>query len=136
MKSHLITEDEIRLIKTDPKKMSWKDKDPVTGLVPRRAPLIRIKSGYVVDYTIDSIFDDTNVKLHHVTIASDNPDPAEMDIIAHAILGDCFRAPDEWLNKKDCGTHYGKITGIPDTEIKEYLEAGIQRGATMVVIKK
>jgi len=104
--NELITQDEIKRLKTNPRQLSWKDIVPGKGFAVPVTP-IELKSGYLVSYTIDTIFDQPNEKLEHVMVGADKfePDPADMDEIAHLILGDCFRSPAEWSFQTD-RAHY------------------------------
>lgn len=98
---------------------------------------IELKSGYLVSYTIDTIFDQPNVKLKHVMVGAEmfEPDPADMDEIAHLILGDCFRPPEEWGFLTD-GSHYIKIMGLDDKDMKKFREDGIERGVAVIEVRK
>ena len=104
--NELITQDEIKRLKTNPRQLSWKDVVPGKGFAVPVTP-IELESGYLVSYTIDTIFDQPNEKLEHVMVGADKfePDPADMDEIAHLILGDCFRSPAEWSFQTD-RAHY------------------------------
>lgn len=95
--SDLITADEITRLKTSPRHLSWKDVVPGIGVNPPIKP-IKLKSGYTVSYTIDSIFEEKNVKIERVIISADGfePDPVDVDEIAQAILG--------WSAKKRNGS--------------------------------
>lgn len=132
----LITLDEIELLKTNPRQLSWKDMDAVKGLVVPMVPL-KLKSGYLVSYTIDSIFSEQDIKLEHITVGAElfEPDPAEMDNIARSILGDCFRPPEDWGTGSG-KVHYLRITGIDDTELKEFHDAGIEMGVAVIPAKR
>lgn len=133
--SGLITTDEVNQLKTSPRHLSWKDVVPGKGVVPPIKP-ITLKSGYLVSYTIDSIFED-DVKLEHVIIMADGfePDPADADEIAHTLLGKCARAPPAW-SKQDGRTDYIKFIGMAGKELVRCYEEGIERGVVMVGAKK
>ncbi len=126
---NLITEDEIKHLKTNPRLLSWKDVVLGRGIIPPVVPA-NLKSGYLVSYTIDLIFDNSNIKLEHVMVGASGfqPDPVDTDLIAHAILGECVRAPLEW----GYGTHYLKIMGLDTTETRRFYEAGIELGIVAV----
>lgn len=105
MTDNLITKEEIKLLKINPRHLSWKD--VVHGVI--RPPIIptKLKSGYMVSYTIDSCFiDNPNFEMEHVIVGAllFTPDPTDLDIIAHAILGKCTRVSQEWLQS----AHYLK----------------------------
>lgn len=137
MGNDLITTDEINLLKTSPRHLSWKDVSPKTSAVYPPVKPIKLKSGYVVSYTIDSIFEEKNVKIEHVIIGAEDfePDPADEDEIAHAILGECARAPPDWSTQEG-RTHYVKLIGMADEELKRSYEMGIEKGITMLEGKK
>lgn len=123
---NLVTEDEVKHLKTNPRFLSWKDVVPPVGIVPPIVP-VKLKSGYLVSYTIDSIFTDANIRIEHVIVRATEPDPADMDRIAHAILGDCVRTPLEWGD-----VHYLKIMGLDDAETLRFYEEGFEQGAVLV----
>lgn len=137
MANELITQNEIKRLKTNPRQVSWKDVVPGKGLVPPITP-IELKSGYLVSYTIDTIsVDEPNVKLKHVMVGAKKfePDPADMDEIARLILGDCFRPPPEWGFLTD-GAHYIQIIGLHDKDLKHFRETGIECGVTVIEVRK
>lgn len=132
----LITADEINLLKTSPRHLSWKDVVPGIGVNP---PIqsVKLKSGYTVSYTIDSIFKENNVKIEHVIIGADGfePDPADADEIARAIMGECARAPPDW-SPQEGRTHYLKLIGLISEEQKRFYEVGIEQGVNVIEAKK
>lgn len=134
--NELITQDEIKRLKTNPRQLSWKDLVPAgKGLAIPIKP-IELKSGYLVSYTIDTIFvNQPNIKLGHVTVGAEKfePDPADMDEIAYLILGNCFRAPAEWHTD---GVHYIQFMGMDDKDLKKIREAGIECGAAVIEVRK
>ena len=135
--NELITQDEIKRLKTNPRQLSWKDIVPGKGLAIPVTP-IELKSGYLVSYTIDAIYrGEPNVKLKHVTVSAEmfEPDPADMDEIAHLILGDCFRSPAEWSFQTD-RAHYIQIIGLCDNDLKQFREEGIERGVAVIEVRK
>ena len=135
MANELITQDEIKRLKNNPRQLSWKDVVPGKGLaIPITS--IELKSGYLVSYTIDTISDKPNEKLKHVMVGSEKfePDPADMDEIARLILGDCFRPPAEWGSQKD-KTHYIQIIGLDDKDLKKFREDGIERGVAVISLE-
>lgn len=136
MDNDLITTDEIKLLKTSPRHLSWKDIVPGIGVNPPIKP-IKLKSGYMVSYTIDSIFKEKNVKIEHVIIGADGfePDPVDADEIAQVILGECARAPPAW-SLEEGRTHYIKLIGVVSEELKRCYEAGIEHGVTMLDVIK
>ena len=136
MANELITQDEIKRLKTNPRQLSWKDIVPGKGFAVPVTP-IELKSGYLVSYTIDTIFDQRNIKLMHVMVGAEKfeADPADMDDIAHSILDDCFRVPEEWGFLKD-GTHYLQIMGLDDKDMKKFRETGIERGVAVIEVRK
>lgn len=133
MENDLITTDEINLLKTSPRHLSWKDVVPGIGVNP---PIksTKLESGYMISYTIDSIFNDNNVKLEHVMVGADGfePDPADADEIVRAIIGECARAPPSWSSQEGY-THYIKLIGIDSEELKRFYETGIEMGIEMGV---
>lgn len=136
MGNELITADEINFLKTSPRQISWKDVSPKTGTIqPPIVPAL-LKSGYTVSYTIDSIFNNINIKLEHVMVGAVGfePDPADVDEIAHIIIGNCARAPDGW-NPQGEYTHYIKIIGLSNKDTKQFYETGIGWGATVMEVK-
>lgn len=137
MMNELITENEINYFKINARHLSWRDFVPGKGIV---TPITRVelKSGYLVSYTIDSIFPDSpRVKLLHVMVSANRftPDPADMDEIAHAILGDCLRPPAEWSFYGD-GQHYIRITGLKTEDLNKFIEAGIELGVKPVGVTR
>lgn len=126
---NLITEDEIKQLKTNPRLLSWEDAVPGWGIIPPVVP-VNLKSGYLVFYTIDLIFGNSNIKLEHVMVGASGfqPDPVDTDLIAHAILGECVRTPLEW----GYSTHYLKIMGLDTTETRRFYEDGIEMGIVAV----
>lgn len=126
---NLITEDEVKHLKTNPRHLSWKDAVLGVGIFPPIVP-VKLKSGYLVSYTIDSIFLNSNIKIEHVMVGADGfePDPADMDEIAHTILGDCVRAPMDWGCVGD-GAHYLNILGLDGSERRRFYEEGLEIGA-------
>lgn len=132
----LITADEINLLKTSPRHLSWKDVVPGIGVNP---PIqsVKLKSGYTVSYTIDSIFKENNIKIEHVIVSADGfePDHADEDEIAHTILGECARAPPSWSSQEGC-THYLKMIGMVSEEEKRFYKAGIEHGVNIIEVKK
>ena len=136
MANELITQYEIKYLKTNPRQLSWKDIVPGKGLAIPVTP-IELKSGYLVSYTIDTILDSSNIKLEHVMVSANKfePDPADMDEIAHLILGDCFRAPAEWGFRTD-GVHYIKIRGMDNKDLKQFRETGIECGVAVIEVQK
>lgn len=137
MENDLITTDEINILKTSPRHISWKDVSPKTGTVQPPITQALLKSGYTVSYTIDSIFNEKNVKIEHVIVGAEGfePDPADADEIAHAILGNCARAPDGWTPQEE-RTHYLKIIGLDNTNTKQFYEAGIEMGVNIIEVRK
>lgn len=124
----LITQAEIKRLKTNPRQLSWKDVE--RGYKP--VEQIKIKSGYLVGYSIDSIYvDEPHVKLRHVTIRAKDfePDPADMDTIARLILGDCFRIPAEWGFSV---THYIQAEGMDTEDFKQFRKDGIESGVAVI----
>lgn len=136
MANELITQDEIKRLKTNPRQLSWKDIVPGKGFAVPVTP-IKLKSGYLVSYTIDTISNQPNEKLKHVMVSAEKfePDPADMDEIAHLILGDCFRSPAEWSSQKD-RAHYIQIIGLDDKDLKQFREDGIERGVAVIEVRK
>lgn len=134
--NELITQDEIKRLKTNPRQLSWKDIVLGKGFAVPITP-IELKSGYLISYSIDTIFDNQNIKLKHVMVGAEKfePDPADMDIIAHSILGDCFRVPEEMGYPTD-ELHYIRFMGLDDKDIKKVREAGIMCGAAVIEIRK
>ena len=134
--NELIRQDEIKHLKTNPRQLSWKDIVPGKGFAVPVTP-IELKSGYLVSYSIDTIFDNQNVKLKHVMVGAEKfePDPADMDDIARLILGDCFRVPEEMGYHTD-GLHYIQFMGLGDKDMKKVREAGIECGAAVVEVRK
>lgn len=132
MANELITQDEIKRLKTNPRQLSWKDVVPGKGFAVPVTP-INLKSGYLVSYTIDNIFDNQNIKLEHVMVDAEKfePDPADMDDIARLILGDCFIPPADWGSQKD-RAHYIKIIGLDDKDLKKFREDGIECGVAVI----
>ncbi len=133
----LITGDEINFLKTSPRQISWKDVSPKTGTIqPPIVPAL-LKSGYFVSYTIDTIFKNNNVKLEHVMVGAEGfePDPADADEIAHALLGKCARAPLAFSSQDGC-THYIKIIGLGYKDTRQFYEEGIERGANIIEVTK
>ena len=134
--SDLITADEINHLKTSPRRLSWKDVVPGIGVNP---PIqsVKLKSGYTVSYTIDSIFNENNIKIEHVIVGADGfePDPVDADEIAHAVIGNCARAPPTWFSQEG-RTHYVKLIGMVSEELKRSYEAGIEMGLTILEVKK
>lgn len=132
MNPELITHDEIKRLKTNPRQLSWKDMTPGKGLAIPITP-IELKSGYFVSYTIDDIFNQLTVKIEHVIVGANKfePDPADMDEIAHLMLGDCFRAPAEWGIDSE-GLHYLRIMGLNRKDFKKFREEGIERGVAVI----
>uniref|UniRef100_A0A6M3M876 Uncharacterized protein n=1 Tax=viral metagenome TaxID=1070528 RepID=A0A6M3M876_9ZZZZ len=92
---------------------------------------------YLVSYTIDTIFDNQNIKLKHVMVGAEKfePDTADMDKIAHSILGDCFRVPEEESYPTD-GSHYIQFIGLGDKDMKKVRYAGIERGVAVIEVRK
>lgn len=136
MENDLITTDEINLLKTSPRNLSWKDVVLGIGVNPSIEP-IKLISGYEVSYTIDTIFKEKNVKIEHVMVGADGfePDPADADEIAYAILGKCARVPPSWSSQGGY-THYIKLIGIVSEELKRFYETGIEMGVTCLEVKK
>ena len=136
MANEPITQDEITRLKTNPRQLSWKDIVPGKGFAVPVTP-IELKSGYLVSYTIDTIFDNQNIKLKHVMVGAEKfeADTADMDKIAHSILGDCFRVPEEGGYPTD-GSHYIQFMGLGDKDMKEVRYAGIVCGAAVVEVRK
>lgn len=134
--NELITQDEIKRLKTNPRQLSWKDIVPGKGFAVPVTP-INLKSGYLVSYTIDNIFDNQNIKLEHVMVDAEKfePDPADMDKIAYSILGDCFRVPEEWGYPTE-GLHYIQFMGLGDKDMKKVRNAGIGCGAAVIEVRK
>ena len=135
--NELITQDEIKRLKTNPRQLSWKDIVPGKGLAIPVTP-IELKSGYLVSYTIDALFvGEPNVKLKHVMVGAEKfePDPADMDEIASLILGDCFRPPAEWVFQSD-KAHYIQIIGLCDNDLKKFREDGVKLGVAVIEVQK
>ena len=133
----LITEDEVNFLKTSPRHVSWKDVSSRTCTIqPPIVPAL-LKSGYFVSYTIDTIFNNNNIKLEHVIIGAEDfePDPADADEIAHSLLGKCARAPLTWLPQEGC-QHYIKIIGLDNKDSEQFYEQGIELGANIIEVKK
>lgn len=132
-----ITADEINHLKTSPRHLSWKDVSPITGVVDPPIQSVKLKSGYIVSYTIDSIFNEKNIKIEHVIVGADGfePYPADADEIAYVILGECARAPPSW-SPQGGRTHYIKLTGLVSEEQKRFYEEGIEQGVNIIEVKK
>ncbi len=131
--NELITQDEIARLKTNPRQLSWNDIVLGKGLAVPITP-IELESGYLVSYTIDTIFlNQPNIKLEHVMVGAEKfePDPADMDDIARLILGDCFRPPAEWGFQKG-RAHYVQIKGLGDKDMKKFREDGIECGVAVI----
>ena len=130
----LITADEIKQLKTSPRHLSWKDVGPGGGVDPPIKPT-KLNSVYMVSYNICSIFED-DVKIEHAIIGADDfePDPADADEIARALLGRCARAPAAWT-PQERRTHYVKLIGLDDKNLEQEYEEGIERGVTMLEAK-
>lgn len=132
----LITTDEIKHLKTSPRHLSWEDISPITGVMDPPIQSVKLKSGYIVSYTIDSIFKEKNVKIEHVIIMAYGfePDPADADKIAHTLLGKCVRAPPSWSQQGRM--HYIKLIGLASEELNQFYEDGIEQGVNVVEVGK
>lgn len=134
--SDLITEEEINLLKTSPRRLSWKDVVPSGRVRPPVKP-VKLKSGYFVSYTIDSIFKGNKHKIEHVIVRAVGfePDHADADEIAYTILGKCARAPLSW-SPQEGATHYFKMIGLDNTDTKLFYEEAIENGVSVIEVKK